>query len=357
MTNREPTHTIKILLLAAVIYAEKPALAEEDNRGGLAGPVPLRIISPLRLWFYQFSPERAKTLGKGSWNARFEYSESNVLHLKNVPATEFNGLLNLEISRFNFNFRYGISDRWDLGLEIPVYTYHDGFLDGFITDVEGLFGKVKVRRKFKIDFPFYSLERNLQPFFTLGDDKPTGVGDVTVTAKRILRLRDGWMPALAARGAIKTPTGDEDDAMGSGRADLSLGLAAEYEWRRFGLDANLGSTFPLGNRFEDQGLDTKPIFNGHLGFEYRKSRKWSWHLQFAAMSAPYSFGTSPTPTNVTPGDKKQFTGAIYQITPAGAWRPRPSTTIFFGFVEDLISSDNSASDFTFFITIQYGKAR
>ena len=65
------------VLLAVALAAD--ATAEDPQ----LGPVPLRAISPLRLLFFQLTPEGAGPLGKGESLVTVDISESNVLHTRN----------------------------------------------------------------------------------------------------------------------------------------------------------------------------------------------------------------------------------------------------------------------------------
>ena len=332
----------------------------------MVGPVPLRIISPVRNLFFQFTPERAAPLGKGRWGARLECSESNTNHPLKKGTREYSSVVNLELSRFNLSLRYGLTEAWEIGFEVPVLYMHGGFLDKPIRGIEDLWGDPKPRRLFEQYDLFgqpgntliYDISRDGETFLSVKDNA-FGIGDIALAAKRRLRHQEGWGPGLAARGALKVPTGDEDEAFGSGRADAALGLAADWDFNRWGINLNLNTTFPMGNRLDDYGLDTQPIVSGHVGFEYRTSAKFSWHLDFAGTMGPYSLDDGRPASLAPPSSTEGLTGHIVQIRPAFAWRSRPNTTLFIGFDEDLFASEDAAADLTLFLILDYrfGKAR
>jgi hypothetical protein len=349
--------TASPLLILFLYLAPLPA---EDNRGGLVGPVPLRIISPTRLLFYQLSPEKAATLGKGNWKFSFEFSESNTNQPPKSPDREFNINVNMELSRFNFGLQRGVTDTTDIGVALPLMYMHGGFLDNFIKSMEDFFLAPKPRRYFEAyeQFGFrqngfnYELSRNGNDFLN-GKDGRFAIGDFSLSIKQLIVEQGGINPKLSLRGGVKLPTGEKDDAFGSGRMDAALGLAADWEFGKWGVNLNANTTFPFGIEPTNSGLDTQPTISGHIEAEYRTSAKFSWHLQFAAMNSPFTLDANRGPSNLLVDDADPVTGAIMQLTPAFAWRPKPHMRLMFGIVEDFLRSENSAADFTFFLTFDY----
>ncbi|MDP6115248.1 MAG: DUF3187 family protein [Planctomycetota bacterium] len=336
------------------------ALSAEDNRGGLAGPIPLRIISPTRVLFYQLNPEKAETLGKGNWGFRFEFSESNTNQPVKAPAREFEINVNMELSRFNLGLKRGLTDSTDIGVELPLMFMHGGFLDNFIKSTEDFFLSPKPRRYFEAyeQFGFrqngfdYRLSRNGVTFLD-GEDGLFGIGDAALSLKQRIVEQGGVNPSISLRAALKFPTGDKNDAFGSGRIDAAVGLAADWVLKKWGVNLNVNTTFPFGTEPVNSGLDTQPTIGGHVEIEYRTSGKYSWHLQFAATNSPFTLDVNRGPSDLLADDADPITGAIMQITPAFAWRPRPHMRLMLGVVEDFLSSENAAADFTFFLAFDY----
>jgi len=125
------------------------------------------------------------------------------------------------------------------------------------------------------------------------------------------------------------------------------------------VSANFNTTFPMGNRLGDYGLDTRPRLSGNIEFEYRTSPKLSWHLQFAGTTSALDLATGRDPTPFDTARPEALVGEIFQFSPAVAWRPRPHLKLFFGFVEDFLAGENAAVDLTLFVTVDYrfGRAK
>lgn len=90
------------------LLAVLPPAQADDAPVATAGPVLLRIVSPLRILFYQLSPERATTLPHGVWDLGLELSESNVIHIRNLPATKFDAEIDLEMTRLHVGAHVGL---------------------------------------------------------------------------------------------------------------------------------------------------------------------------------------------------------------------------------------------------------
>ena len=347
--------------VTALLLISLPCGAADRLPEGLVGPIPLRTLSPLRNLFFQLAPEGADTLDRGTWSIDLALSESNVLNISNVPPTEFDADLNLEITRFNTRFAVGIADGWELAAEIPVYRYHSGFLDSFIRDVEELFGDLKLSRQFELDFHGptafrYFLKRSGETIFEIPDETE-GLGDVALSIKRRIGSRGPKGGLMSVRAAVKLPTGDEDKALGSGSADVAIGWVGERVWGRWAGFVNVDVTAPVDSGpFEAFGLDAIPVFNAQIGFERRFRNRLAWHGQFGGQTAPFEFasdrGPSPFAENPSEGD---VDGEIVEISTALSFRSAHGTTML-GIYEDTHNSEHAASDVTFFLFYSHRSA-
>src|SRR3972149_9158609 len=85
-------------------------------------------------------------------------------------------------------------------------------------------------------------------------DSESGPGDMNLVLKYLLSEEDGIHPALAAKAAIKTSSGDHKKGLGTGDEDLSLVLAATKTVEKFILHAQFGYTF-VGDDKDDNLRD------------------------------------------------------------------------------------------------------
>ena len=134
-----------------------------------------------------------------------------------------------------FFTNYGVTDRLDVGLAVPVVRVE---LDATVV--------ATILRLATLTTPIHAFESgNLaaseRTFRSAGS--ATGIGDVVVRSK--YRIFDSQRAAIAGALDLRLPTGDEDNLLGAGtqaKAFVIVSRASE----RWGQHANLGYTFAQG---------------------------------------------------------------------------------------------------------------
>jgi Protein of unknown function (DUF3187) len=250
----------------------------------LGGPFPVRSLSPVQLLYFQFTPERAMPLPRGVWNVRFDLMEANILGRDEHGDDAF--LFDFELTRANLSLQYGLFDRLAVGLEIPLLYTWKGFLDEPIKAFEDVTG---FRRTIRFERRQHLFSYLLQKDGTealRGTSGAVGIGDIAISAKVMLREEGQLAPTVAARFALKLPTGDDDRALGSGEVDLGLGLALEKTFGPVRLYFNTGVTIPTGNPFSGTGIGSLPMLSTFLTGEYRLTERFSMLVQLNGVTPP-----------------------------------------------------------------------
>lgn len=201
-----------------------------------------------------------------------------------------------ESYRWTLASRYGIGERFEVGLEIPYIMYGGGFLDSFIIDWHKTFSLPQGGRdsapKNRLKF-FYEKDgvRKLEM-----DNAGSGIGDITLSGGMKLydALSTGSHDTLVLRTSLKLPTGDSGSLRGSGSTDFSLSLCGGMnnftEWGSLGLFGSLGGmAMSNGDILSDQqnnlaafgtfGIGWGPVewisfklqLNGHTPFYHGSS--------------------------------------------------------------------------------------
>jgi Protein of unknown function (DUF3187) len=276
-------------LLTRALYANSTMPLQESPQGIpsspiLGGPFPVRSLSPIQLLYFQFTPERAMPLPRGLWNVRFDLVEANILGRDEHGNDAF--LFDFELTRANLALQYGLFDRLAVGLEIPLLYTWKGFLDEPIKAFEDVTG---FKRTIRFERPQHLFSYLLQKDGTdalRGTSGAVGIGDIALSAKALLREEGQWAPTIAARFALKLPTGDEDRALGSGEVDLGLGLALEKTFGPVRLYFNTGLTIPTGNPFSGTGISSQPMLATFLTGEYRLTERFSMLVQLNGVTPP-----------------------------------------------------------------------
>ena len=208
--------------------------------------------------------ERALTNGKGKFNFGINFQSSefdsfegksleggdlkfNLLHndcckppgngIRTTPAFEGDVIestltMNLKMQSALFFFNYGITDRFDVALVVPV------------TNVEVSATNVARLRRFSTDINpnihfFEGSDHDQVSFADSGS--ASGIGDLAVRAKwNFYRAAGG---GLAAGFELRAPTGDEKNLLGLGAAQAKVSFIASTDFNGFAPHFNVGYKF------------------------------------------------------------------------------------------------------------------
>jgi len=183
--------------------------------------------------------ERAQTIGRGKLEGGFSYLfiDFDKLNGSRLDRIGFaaqhrpdpilgNDTISLSFNKFtlqshvmSFFATYGITNRWDVNILLPVvYTHWDMRSRARINNESG---------------PVYFFDNGLQSterMFSAGDDK-FGVGDLLLRTKYHFLSADGFN--LASGFALRVPTGKEKNFQGIGDTTLTTFFTLSQEYGRF----------------------------------------------------------------------------------------------------------------------------
>lgn len=326
-----------LTLLLALWCLGSPAQAATD----VSPPYgPLRLVNqhPMQLLFLQATPDRAEVSLRGHVELGLNTALTNTLlsDQRVVAAT-----IDLEMVRTVLDLRYGLSPRLEVGLEVPlIYTY-DGILDTFILDAERVLTPNRerpIRNRQRAGAFLYQVQRG-ERVVIQGQDDAFGLGDVILKAKYALVPEGLYRPAVSLRAALKLPTGDAGQGLGSGAFDGSLGLLVQKSWWRVTLYVNADVTFP-GQAFGEADLSVQPFFLGVLAVEFRVSRSVSLVAQLRGDTRPFH-GTIPLL------DKR-----LLETDVGVNWAITRHLVLQAGVAEDQARSDCCSADVSFFLNLR-----
>jgi hypothetical protein len=192
--------------------------------------------------------------GRSSWSAVAITTSHSLVDVVGDETILFDG----ETTRFELRYRYGLSDRVELGIEIPYVWHESGGLDSLVDNWHDWFGFPggfrRSRPKDELEFRF---EDGGEPLIGLSGNT-NGPGDLRLFAG--WKLMDGANHDIALRLGAKFATGDGEDLLGSGGFDYSLGIAGDIE-ALFGVDGwtafyrlhgiGIGEPTYLADRYRD----------------------------------------------------------------------------------------------------------
>ncbi len=168
--------------------------------------------------------------------------------------------IDLQYNVYAFFANYGLTERWDVGVVVPVVSVDaKSRAHAEVINVSGVGG---VHTFFGQD----ELQNS-----SAGGSK-TGLGDVVVRTKYNFVRDAGGVPDVAVIAQITAPTGAEEDLLGTGEARYKAGVIASKRYGAFGPHLNIayevvsGDSDALDNLTYAAGFDVRisPQFTAGL---------------------------------------------------------------------------------------------
>jgi hypothetical protein len=266
--------------------------------------------------------ESATTLGKGKINlafgvSRFKYDRIDGQDLDNIvldfphedccsfqggiqrppPDGVISGFetdlvrvnldIDLEYDVFAFFANYGLTDRWDVGIVVPVIS-------------------VDARARAHAEVVPVSGSTGIHSFIG-GDESPdsatggseTGIGDVVVRTKYNFLRDSGNAPDLSFLAQITAATGDEKNLLGTGETRYKAGFIASKRYGSFGPHLNVAYETSTGEDYLDN-------FTYAAGFDVRVSPKFTAGLDLLGRYNP---------------DQEQVDTTVLDVALSAKWNP------------------------------------
>jgi hypothetical protein len=268
----------------AIVIGAKTASAEVPG----FGPFPVRNFQPFQLLILGMFGDRAETLKKGVLNVRAEFANTSSIFDEQTNPPQFalvRATVKFETLRSGLFFRYGLTDKLEIGMEIPALYRYSGVMEGLITGTERALAQMTSTREAlkQTDFAF-NVSRNGTTLFSGGNNQ-LGLGDITLIGKYQAFRQTAVLPAVAVRFAVKAPTGDSARFFGSGHPDVGIGLALEKAVAsRLILYGNVNGVFPTGTI---SGLKLHPVVSGIAAAELLVTSTFSIVAQFDYYSSAF----------------------------------------------------------------------
>jgi len=262
------------MLLHFACDTHADALTDHDN-GPLTG-----------IFGFPDSTESSELIGRRlhAWDSSLIIASHNIDEADAGESLRLDG----ETSRLAFTYRYGVSDKLEIGIEAPYVWHRAGFLDSIIDSWHDFFGLPDGPRGMRQQDQLEIFYADSQATLIDANSDVSGIGDIRILAGWLLSGKNGSSTAL--RLSFKLPTGDSDKLLGSGGTDISVGLASDVSglWGKTKLSGfyranvtHLGKPDLLADRYND--------FVGQLSFGlgYQAHRNVDLRLQSRIRSAVY----------------------------------------------------------------------
>lgn len=239
------------------------------------GPIESRNLRALQLPFFRFEPRNRLTpAGEATWTAHLSIAND----FRQLPRDTGNQLTeDLEMWRLGLRYRKGLNDGTEIDVEIPLLSRGTGILDPIIDGWHESVLKWVDSGRDRTAFG-QSVVRYPGGQFGVAD----GLGDVSATFSRKLSRRvDGSV-------AVKLPTGDAGQLLGSGSLDLGIALnyetALDRRWRLFAMGGVVAQG--RGTLEGTRGL----AHQASLALVYQANSRDAWIAQWQSESAGIQTG-------------------------------------------------------------------
>ena len=240
------------------------------------------------------------------------------------------------------SLRRGMTQRLELGIDLPLVAHAEGFLDNAVEGWHDIFGLSNSNRdgvSNQLGFRYVNASNTQYEL-----SSPTfGIGDIQLTAAMPLRKTgDASSRSVALRSSIKLPTGAADELRGSGAVDFSLGLYASDTrilWER-GLDVSgfVGAVL-LGDGDVLANIQRSALPYGGMAATWHATENLRITTQIYAQGAYFD------------SDLEELGGASVQFAVGGAYRlPGRGLSLSLAIVEDLVA--NATPDFALHFSIR-----
>ena len=285
-----------------------------------------------------FEQARLSEPGATAWNIGIDLANHADSGATDLESLSIDG----ETYFLTLSMRRRVRERLELGFDLPLVSHAGGFLDQGIEGWHDLFGMSNTYREGPSNELGFVYQRNGEDLYRL-DSPVRGVGDIQLTAALPLGEQDLTRTRITLRSSLKLPTGDPDQLLGSGAADVSVSLhiAGSRSMRGRPLQfGGLAGALLLGDG------DVLPELQNHMvpfagGFV-------SWQLSERISVAAQLSGQGP----YFDSDVEELGGNSLQLATGAAFRTRNGWLLRLAVVEDV--SANATTDFALHFSIQAG---
>ena len=213
-----------LCLLISLFPAHLVASTKNDKQAGFQ-PFETQDQNLFNLIHGQALPTNAR-LNKKSQNL---WSSSLIItNALNIESSaDENIYLDYEAYRFNFSYQYGLNEKWNLKLDVPLVHQSGGIFDSAIDSWHEFFGLPRANRPF-VEHNQYDIQYAYQSQTLLDlNETSTTLGDIQIAIARSLIENSSTTMSLWA--SVKLPTGNEDKLTSNGATDLSAWLALNQQ--------------------------------------------------------------------------------------------------------------------------------
>ena len=321
-------HSIAVHSAVAALLCCTSLSAQAEDQP--ADALPLRNHNPILQIFGLPSFQTPEVSVEGAWDISFSYDIANDADDASRPNEEL--VIDGESQVLAISLRRRVSDKLELGLDVPFVSHSGGFLDGTIKDWHNLLGLSNSMRDGPND--------QLQHYYELDgvalldfSESTSGIGDVQISAAIPLQ-------SVTIRAGAKLPTGDAEKLTGSGAADFSLGVYGARSTTIFDRELDISGfvgVLALGDGDVMSEFQRSAVPYGGLALRWHATEKFALSTQWYVQGSYFDI------------DIDEIGGSTIQLGVGVDYRLRKSF-LRFAIVEDVAAG--AAPDFALHLSLR-----
>jgi len=245
------------------------------------------------------------------------------------------------------SWRHRISNRLELGVELPFVAHEEGVLDNAISNWHDIFGMSNSKRAGPSNQLGFRYARDGIVQYELNSPS-AGIGDIQLSAAlSVKEASNAGSTSVSLRSSIKLPSGDAEHLHGSGATDFSLGVYASDTYTLFGHGLDVSGFFGglfLGNGKVLTDIQRNAVPFAGVAASWRPKERLGLVFQLYAQGAYFD------------SDLEELGGESIQLAAGLNYQPRRrSVSLKFAVVEDF--SANATTDFGLHFAIESSRDR
>ena len=310
---------ISAVLLLSVAVFPAPALAR-DSVGRLLA---VRSVGPFAQLFGV--PDPLVSADLQNVGHLLQLNQSIVNHADQSSAGEEAITLDGETYITTLSIGRAVGTRWQIGVDLPWVRHTSGRLDGSIERWHDLWGISNAKREGPRNLLAIRYQ-DADGIRASQSSRASGLGDI-----RLWTLR-AWQAGrfhLATRATLKLPTGDSDELLGSGAADLALDVGTAVRLRTGTRPLDLlayAGLAALGEGDVASDRQRGALGYGGIGLDWQITPRWHVVAQWQGQSSAFD------------SDLDEVGGTTLQRAAGARYRwPGANVDAALALVEDLVS--------------------
>lgn len=317
-----------LLLAVGIVVLPAVALAGQPLEQGF----PLRNQNPFLQIFGLPAFQSATLATKGAPEHYLSLDIANHADAGSNPTEDF--VIDGETYFLTLSSRHRLSNRLELGFDVPLVAHQDGFLDQAIENWHDAFGMSNSKRHGPSNQLDFSYSGDGVIGYDLGSPS-FGLGDIHLTAAMLIResAGDGDLD-VALRATIKLPTGDTNRLLGSGATDLAIGAyiaSTGTLWNRALRVSGFAGALMLGEGNILSEIQRSALPYGGIAATWQATERFAIATQLSTQGAYFDSAI------------EELGGDSLQLAVGGYYRLRGrESTLGFAIVEDV--SANATTD-------------